>query len=65
METKNPRAKSPTVTERHLSRSFDGYDAMALMAEKAKLRKLITKRGTLEILIPLCCTNKSSQIFEV
>ena len=26
------------------------------MAETAKLRKLITKRGTLEILIPLCCT---------
>ncbi|MGB6674367.1 MAG: hypothetical protein WBE34_18210 [Candidatus Nitrosopolaris sp.] len=24
--------------------------------ETAKLRKLITKRGTLEILIPLCCT---------
>ena len=26
------------------------------MAETAKLRKLITKRGTLEILIPLGCT---------
>ena len=26
------------------------------MTETAKLRKLITKRGTLEILIPLCCT---------
>jgi DNA-binding HxlR family transcriptional regulator len=26
------------------------------MKETAKLRKLITKRGTLEILIPLCCT---------
>ena len=26
------------------------------MAETTKLRKLITKRGTLEILIPLCCT---------
>jgi DNA-binding HxlR family transcriptional regulator len=26
------------------------------MSETAKLRKLITKRGTLEILIPLCCT---------
>jgi len=26
------------------------------MAETAKLRNLITKRGTLEILIPLCCT---------
>src|SRR5712692_1910116 len=26
------------------------------MTETAKLRKLIIKRGTLEILIPLCCT---------
>jgi DNA-binding HxlR family transcriptional regulator len=26
------------------------------MKETDKLRKLITKRGTLEILIPLCCT---------
>jgi len=56
METKNPRAKLPTITEKHVSCSFDGYDAMALMTETAKLRRLITKRGTLEILIPLCCT---------
>jgi DNA-binding HxlR family transcriptional regulator len=35
---------------------FNGYDASVLMSETAKLRKLITKRGTLEILIPLCCT---------
>jgi DNA-binding HxlR family transcriptional regulator len=35
---------------------FNGYDALVLMSETAKLRKLITKRGTLEILIPLCCT---------
>jgi DNA-binding HxlR family transcriptional regulator len=27
-----------------------------LMKETSKLRKLITKKGTLEILIPLCCT---------
>jgi DNA-binding HxlR family transcriptional regulator len=26
------------------------------MKETAKLRRLVTKRGTLEILIPLCCT---------
>jgi hypothetical protein len=25
------------------------------MMETTKLRKLVTKRGTLEILIPLCC----------
>jgi DNA-binding HxlR family transcriptional regulator len=35
---------------------FTGYNADTLMKETAKLRKLITKRGTLEILIPLCCT---------
>jgi DNA-binding HxlR family transcriptional regulator len=35
---------------------FKGYDADALMKETSKLRKLITKKGTLEILIPLCCT---------
>ena len=37
---------------------FEGYDASSLMSETAKLRKIITKRGTLEILIPLCCTTK-------
>ena len=28
------------------------------MADTSKLRKIITKRGTLEILIPLCCTSE-------
>ena len=37
--------------------NFQGYDVENLMKETAQLRKLITKRGTLEILIPLCCTN--------
>ena len=53
METKSRRVKLPTTTE---NCSFDGYDAISLMAETSKLRRLITKRGTLEILIPLCCT---------
>ena len=35
---------------------FEGYDAAILMKETAKVRKLITKRGTLEMLIPLCCS---------
>jgi DNA-binding HxlR family transcriptional regulator len=35
---------------------FRGYDADVLMKDTSKLRKLITKKGTLEILIPLCCT---------
>ncbi|HZI70420.1 MAG TPA: helix-turn-helix domain-containing protein [Nitrososphaeraceae archaeon] len=38
---------------------FHGYDADTLMKETAKLRKIITRRGTLEILIPLCCTTTS------
>jgi DNA-binding HxlR family transcriptional regulator len=36
--------------------SFEGYNAEVLMKETAKIRTLITKRGTLEMLIPLCCT---------
>jgi DNA-binding HxlR family transcriptional regulator len=36
--------------------SFEGYDPSSLMTETARLRNLITKRGTLEILIPLCCS---------
>ena len=35
---------------------FENYDAFLLMSETSKMRKLITKRGTLEILIPLCCS---------
>ena len=54
METKRRRVKLATIPEE--SCSFEGYDAASLMTETAKLRKLITKRGTLEILIPLCCT---------
>jgi DNA-binding HxlR family transcriptional regulator len=38
--------------------NFEGYNPSSLMAETAKLRNLITKRGTLEILIPLCCSTK-------
>jgi|SRR5947209_18806472 len=54
METKRRREGLPIVHEK--SCSFEGYDTTSLMTETAKLRKLITKRGTLEILIPLCCT---------
>lgn len=38
--------------------NFEGYNASTLMVETAKLRQIITKRGTLEILIPLCCTTE-------
>ncbi|CUR51122.1 putative transcriptional regulator, HxlR family [Nitrosotalea devaniterrae] len=53
METK--RKSLPMAKE---SCNFEGYDASSLMSETAKLRKIITKRGTLEILIPLCCTTE-------
>ncbi len=39
--------------------SFDGYNPATLMVETARLRKLITKRGTLEMLIPLCCSTRA------
>lgn len=35
---------------------FEGDEPEQVMNETKKLRELITKRGTLEILIPLCCT---------
>jgi len=38
--------------------SFDGYDSEKLMTQTSTLRDLLTKRGTFEMLIPLCCTNK-------
>lgn len=53
METK--RKSLPIIKD---NCSFEGYDVSSLMSETSKLRKIITKRGTLEILIPLCCTTK-------
>ena len=47
--------KSP-VTSTEDKCEFENYDAFLLMSETLKMRKLITKRGTLEILIPLCCS---------
>jgi DNA-binding HxlR family transcriptional regulator len=57
METKgkNTSVDLPTIRQPQYC-NFEGYNAVSLMTETAKLRKLITKRGTLEILIPLCCT---------
>ena len=37
---------------------FAGYDASKLLKETATIRDLITKRATLEILFPLCCTTE-------
>jgi DNA-binding HxlR family transcriptional regulator len=59
METiskRKERGKGLPVLNKNLECNFEGYDASLLMSETAKLRSLITKRGTLEILIPLCCT---------
>jgi DNA-binding HxlR family transcriptional regulator len=61
METIEKRKERTTATKLPIVHDkllcdFTGYDADALMKETAKLRKLITKKGTLEILIPLCCT---------
>jgi DNA-binding HxlR family transcriptional regulator len=61
METIEKRKERTTATKLPIVHDkllcdFTGYDADALMEETAKLRKLITKKGTLEILIPLCCT---------
>jgi DNA-binding HxlR family transcriptional regulator len=53
METK--KASLPVLNE---SCSFEGYDPLSLMSETTKLRNLITKRGTMEILIPLCCSTE-------
>ena len=55
VSTTKTRTRLPTIQDEQ-SCSFEGYDAESLMAETLKLRKIITKRGTLEILIPLCCT---------
>ena len=57
METISKRKlKNLPVLNENANCNFEGYDALLLMSETAKLRNLITKRGTLEILIPLCCT---------
>jgi DNA-binding HxlR family transcriptional regulator len=50
------RGKGLPVLNNNAGCNFQGYDASLLMSETTKLRNLITKRGTLEILIPLCCT---------
>lgn len=36
---------------------FYGYSIENLMKETRELREIVTKRGTLEILIPLCCSS--------
>jgi len=45
-----------SILKENNSCNFYGYDVENLMKETSELRKIITKRGTLEILIPLCCS---------
>lgn len=54
IETKRRKVKKLPVYDN--SCGFEGYDSQQLMLQTTKLRNLITKRGTFEMLIPLCCT---------
>ena len=53
-ETKRQKVNKLPVY--NYSCNLDGYDSQKLMLQTTKLRNLITKRGTFEMLIPLCCT---------
>ena len=55
-ETKRQKVNKLPVCDGDYSCSFEGYDSHKLLLQTAKLRNLITKRGTFEMLIPLCCT---------
>ena len=57
--SKDGASKLPIIHNDNKSCNFQGYDVDTLMKETSSLRKLITKRGTLEILLPLCCTTDS------
>src|SRR5919205_287646 len=54
----NPVIRSELPIYKGSGCNFEGYNPSSLMDETAKLRNLITKRGTLEILIPLCCSTE-------
>jgi hypothetical protein len=45
-------------------RNFYGYGVAILMKETSDLREIITKRGTLEILMPLCCYTDPVRYFD-
>ena len=53
-ETKRQKVNKLPVYDN--SCNLEGYDSQKLMLQTTKLRNLITKRGTFEMLIPLCCT---------
>ncbi|HEX5904907.1 MAG TPA: helix-turn-helix domain-containing protein [Candidatus Nitrosocosmicus sp.] len=51
----NKKTRLP-ILEVNNACNFYGYDIENLMKETSTLREIVTKRGTLEILIPLCCS---------
>ena len=53
-ETKRQKINKLPVYDNNCN--FEGYDSQKLMLQTTKLRNLVTKRGTFEMLIPLCCT---------
>jgi DNA-binding HxlR family transcriptional regulator len=55
-QTKKLGSTRLPILDENNSCNFYGYDIEDLMKETSELRKIVTKRGTLEILIPLCCT---------
>ena len=55
-QTKKLGSTRLPILDENNSCNFYGYDIEELMKETSELRKIVTKRGTLEILIPLCCT---------
>ena len=53
-ETKRQKINKLPVYDNNCN--LEGYDSQKLMLQTTKLRNLVTKRGTFEMLIPLCCT---------
>ena len=53
-ETKRQKVNKLSIYDN--SCNLEGYDSQKLMLQTTKLRNLVTKRGTFEMLIPLCCT---------
>ena len=56
MESIGERERGTEIQVSEDECEFEGYDITLLMSETEKMRKLITKRGTLEIIMPLCCS---------
>ena len=54
-DNSNRNSRLPII-EVNNSCNFYGYNIENLMKETSTLREIVTKRGTLEILIPLCCS---------